>query len=202
MPYEIWEGTACFTTHVVRAHTPVFTAPQYMETVCQALNHAREKSDLKIYGYVIMPDHLHLLTSVGQPAKLNATLVAFRRFTAFKIFEMLEMDRKTWALKPLQQASGNGQLWADGFTPRDASRGDIFDQKLDYIHMNPVRTGFVRSPEDWQYLSARHYYLHEKGPVAIDHIWEGPMDWQIENQAANEHKDTGCNKVQPEPPPT
>lgn len=59
---------------------------------------------LRVYGYVIMPEHLHLLTNITAPEHLAATLSAFRRFTATRLLDMLRTDRKTWLLDQLSAA--------------------------------------------------------------------------------------------------
>lgn len=166
----VLEGKACFTTHVINKHVPVFEALDYFRVVTASLEHIRHNRGIQIHGYVIMPDHLHLLTNVPSPEELQVALGAFRRFTAGRILDMLVQDRKTWAVKELQPRPSdpsNVTVWRAGFLPKDASAEQIFDQKLDYIHQNPVRRGYVGAPEHWRFSSARNYYLKEHSELRI-----------------------------------
>jgi putative transposase len=172
----IWEGNACFTTHVVHNHTPLFNHPSRVELICSALQYAREARGLRIFGYVIMPDHIHLLTGVSSPAELQDILNAFRRFTATQLLQRLKIESVQWALSQLEAGPRDRTLWRSGFVPTNATRGDIFDQKLNYIHDNPVRAGFVRQAMDWRFSSAASYYGNEDitgpPPLKIDFPWE------------------------------
>lgn len=167
--HQIWPGSTCFTTHVVTNHLSIFTSVVYFEAICKSLNYCSAELDLKIHGYVIMPDHLHLLTNIPdeQPVKLQDILARFRRFTGTKISEMLRLDGKQWALDKLATTGKGIALWETHYYPVDASRIDILSQKLGYIHLNPVRAGFVREASDWQFSSAKDYRFGTEGPVRI-----------------------------------
>ena len=166
---RIWEGKACFTTHVVREHTPVFSAPAYFDLICRSLAWCRANRELRLYGYVIMPDHIHLLTSVSSPEILRHTLSSFRTYCARNLIEMLDLDGRQWAMSRIRHTMDSATFWEPEYHPVDASSA-AFDQKLDYIHSNPVRRGFVARPEHWLYSSARNYYLGENWPLEIDRI--------------------------------
>jgi putative transposase len=166
---EIWDGVACFTTHVIRDHVPIFSRPEFFEVVCSSLNWCRENRALQVYGYVIMPDHLHLLSSIGTSDALRRSLASMRTHTAKVLIEMLLLEHQEWALRRLRTAPESVEVWEADYHPVDAS-AQAFQQKLKYIHENPVRRGFVAKPEDWIYSSAGFYYCDGQGPVVVDRI--------------------------------
>jgi putative transposase len=155
--HSIYPGVACFTTHVITNHIPIFCRPCYSDVIVQALIYMRKQNAVPVYGFVIMPNHLHLLTGVPSAEQLHDSLIAFRKFTAKNLVERLKLNFETWALAGLQAGQKDFSVYEVEFHPKDASQHDVFYQKLEYIHMNPVRAGFVSRPEDWLYSSARSY---------------------------------------------
>src|SRR5262245_27676334 len=117
--HQIRPGTACFTTHVVSKHTSIFTSVSYFEALCASLNFCSAEFALKIHGYGVMPDHLHLLTALpnGEPVQLQDILSRFRRFTATKLTQMLMSDGKQWALDSLATTSEGIGLWETHYYP-------------------------------------------------------------------------------------
>ena len=172
---RIWSQKACFTTHVVRGHASVFRATPYFDVICGALEFYRAQYGLRLFGYVIMPDHMHLLSGAGTNGDLAHMIHLFRRYTAKGILGMLRTEKKQWLLDQLRIDGGPEALWETDYRPIDAS-GCAFEQKLNYIHMNPVRRGFVSRAEHWRYSSAGYCILKEPGPVGIDSINEPPGD--------------------------
>ena len=164
----IWDGRACFTTHVVHDHTPIFCHHNYFSVICDSLTWCRHHAGLKVYGFVIMPDHVHLLSAADNSAALQDTLARFRRFTALELLKRLKWDKVEWAMNALNSSESGQSLWESGFYPVDASRADIFDQKLEYLHENPVRRGFVKEAQDWAYSSARNYWKKDWHAMEID----------------------------------
>lgn len=110
--YQVLPGAACFTTHVIRGHTSLFCTPNYQRLICDSLSWCRKNRKLQVYGFVIMPDHLHLLTNVQTPDTLRNILAAFRRFTATQLLKLLRLENRKWALEKLRtgradELSGN-----------------------------------------------------------------------------------------------
>ncbi len=84
-----------------------------------------------------------------------------KRFTSRTIHDRLKADGRDTVLHWLEHATqaarrqrGELGLWADGFHPQAVFTRDVLDQKLAYLHANPVRKGLVACPEDWWYSSA------------------------------------------------
>ena len=125
-------------------------------------------------GYVVMPNHLHLICAGTASRPLSDTLRDFKQFTAKKIIEQLNMEKKTKLLRVLQHAAlqdGKGndfKIWMEGNHPVLMDSELMFREKLSYLHDNPVRKGYVEKPEHWLYSSARNYILDDHSIIKIE----------------------------------
>jgi putative transposase len=171
--YTIREsGVPYFLTCTVVNWLPLFTRKPYFDLLLDALKFYRQHKGLKIYAYVILDNHLHLVAAAPD---LTATLRDFKSYTAKRLLAQLEQDRKTWALNQLRyykqptKTRSHYQVWQEGFHPQQIISEAMLRQKLDYLHHNPVRAGLVAQPEDWLYSSAGDY-AGGTGVMAIDPI--------------------------------
>jgi len=130
----------------------------------------REERDISIIAYVIMENHLH---AIVQGEQLTKKIGSFKSFAARKIIDMMKQDDHTFWLQKIR--SMNTALdfkqdfifWERGFYPKQIIGDDMLYQKIEYIHNNPVRRGYVDKPEDWRYSSARNYAGME-GLISVD----------------------------------
>jgi len=149
-----------FITCTVVNWLPLFTRKPYFDLLIDALQFCRQHKDLKIYAYVILDNHLHLV--VAGPG-LADTIRDFKSYTAKRLIALLGQDQKTWLLNQLKyykqptKTKSEYQVWQEGFHPQQIISQEMLQQKVDYLHHNPVRAGLVERPEDWVYSSARHY---------------------------------------------
>ncbi|MBI5215969.1 MAG: transposase [Ignavibacteriae bacterium] len=159
-----------FLTATIVDWTAIFLSHKYFEILIQSLKHCQEKKELRVAGYVIMPNHIHLIAAGSLTHRLSDTMRDFKRFTAGKIIETLQEDHRTSTLMIFQQAAlleerGNEhKVWIDGNHPILVEDGFMFQEKLKYLHDNPVRKGYVDQPEHWVYSSARNY-VHNDNTV-------------------------------------
>ncbi len=132
-----------------------------------------ENGRIELYGYVIMENHLHLIAS---SKNLSKEIGDFKSFTARKIIDMLQsrnavslLDQMKWhraAYRPDREF----QLWQEGSHPQQIQSDEMMRQKLEYIHLNPVRRGYVDDAAHWRYSSARDYARTE-GLVTVITQW-------------------------------
>jgi len=159
-----------FITCTVVKWLPIFTRKPYFDILMDALQFCRQHKGLKIYAYVILDNHLHLV--VGGP-NLADTIRDFKSYTAKRLIAQLEQDQKTWVLNQLQyykaptKTGSDYQVWQEGFHPQQIFSEEMLHQKVNYLHHNPVRIGVVDRAEDWVYSSARHY-SGGKGILELD----------------------------------
>lgn len=152
-----------FVTMSVVGWVDVFTRNEYKDILIGNLRYCHEKEGLEIYAYVIMTNHVHLIAR-RHDKSLTELLGRFKSFTAKKIIAAIENNaqesRKEWLLylfkyfaKVNKQYVGN-HFWQYSNYPTLLDSTKIMEQKEEYIHMNPVRAGFVTEPQAYVYSSA------------------------------------------------
>jgi len=160
-----------FVTSMVIEWLPIFRTGAYFDLIIQSLKYCQNNKEMKLYSYVILDDHFHLVASAQD---LKATLGALRRFTAHEIINQLKKDNKQWLLKELaffkrkHKTQSDYQVWQEGFHPKLIITNEMLIQKVEYCHLNPVRRGIVRLPEHWRYSLARNYILDDHSTIQID----------------------------------
>lgn len=159
--YKITEqDKPVFITSTIVEWIPVFTRKPYIEILINALTFCRQNKGLRLFAYVIMDNHFHLLIS-GE--HLSNTIKDFKRHTAREIINLAENEKKFWLLqqfkfyRQVHKSDSNYQVWQEGFHPKQIFSEEMLRQKIEYIHHNPVRIGTVEKAEDWLYSSARNY---------------------------------------------
>lgn len=150
-----------FITCTVLQWIDVFTRNEYADIVIKSLKHCQREKGLCIYGWVIMSNHMHMICSCKDAFELSNTLRDFKKFTATAIVNAVEQNnresRKSWLMWLFKQNDSIG-FWQEGNHPEEIRTREFFKQKLDYIHNNPVRAGWIDIPEAYMLSSARDYY--------------------------------------------
>ena len=165
---------AHFVTSTIVGWLPVFTSPACCEILAGSFAYCREHKGLRLHGWVIMENHFHAI--VTAPA-LPAVLADLKKFTARRLLAQLASDRRDWLLRLLDEGKAahktrsRYQVWQEGFHPQAIHDDAMMIQKLEYIHNNPVRRGWVASPEHWRWSSA-HEWLGGVSPVLFCDPWK------------------------------
>jgi len=160
-----------FVTSTIIEWLPVFTSGRYFEIITRSLQFCREHKGLKIYAYVILENHFHLVASGPE---FSQTMSSLKKFTAREIIRQLNEDKKQWLLnqfayyKKRHKKGSAHQIWQEGFHPQSMMNDEVLAEKIEYIHHNPVRRGLVDLPEHWRYSSARNYLLNDHSIIEMD----------------------------------
>jgi REP element-mobilizing transposase RayT len=162
----------CVATHRLR----VFRTETIKSITCKALDEARNSGGFAIYAYVIMPDHLHAITD--SPIKPSKILQYINGIISRRVIDHLKEHGHNASLRKLRRESGvrghKYSLWEHHNNALSIFSEDMFMQKLNYIHQNPVRAGLVERAEDYRWSSARIWkrcpLLDEPLMVDIDRI--------------------------------
>jgi REP element-mobilizing transposase RayT len=159
--YRIVDGAhPYFLTCTVVAWLPVFTRQETVQIVLDSWRFLQENDRLVLYGYVILENHLHLIAAADDLAK---EVGDFKSYTARKIIDHLRESKVSMLLEQLRHYKGahktdrTYQLWQEGSHPQEIQGDEMMLQKLEYIHNNPVKRGYVDEPVHWRYSSARNY---------------------------------------------
>ncbi len=123
-----------------------------------------------------MSNHIHLIAS-SQAGNLSAIVRDFKRHTSKEIIATIEREpesRREWLLRIFGEAAAQHerneryQVWTHENHAIELSSEKFFQQKLNYIHQNPVRSGIVEREEDYLYSSAKEYFTGTKGLVDLE----------------------------------
>jgi len=167
----------------------VFSRKVYKEILIESMSYCIKEKGLVIYGYVIMSNHMHVIMSAREGFRLSDIIRDFKKYTAKTIIKSMlksrEESRREWMLKLFKYYSKYNknntvyQFWRRDNRPVELTSPKWINQKLAYIHLNPVRSGLVKSAEDYTFSSAR-CYLGEDGDLEIElldlNITEGYID--------------------------
>lgn len=162
-----------FLTCTVLNWLPLFTRPETVDILLEAFVHRQRQSGWKLYGYVILENHMHCIVQCG---RLQEELMRFKSYTARRLLDCLEErraerlpDQLAW-FKKRHKSDREHQLWEEGSHPQLMENEQVLRQKLEYIHYNPVKRGYVDLPEHWRYSSARNY-AGQEGLIAVYTGW-------------------------------
>jgi putative transposase len=147
---------ALYLTAVARHRLPVFRSEAIKIVTCKALDEARNSGGFSIYAYVIMPDHLHAITdSAIKPSKI---LQFVNGIISRRVIDHLKQHGHNASLAKLRRESGardhKYSLWNHHNNALPIFSEDMFMQKVNYIHQNPVKAGLVERAEDYRWSSA------------------------------------------------
>lgn len=144
----------------------IFIREQYLTILAQSIDYCRKQKGMEVYAYCFMPSHVHLVfrSANDNPSGL---IRDFKSYTSKKIIKVIEENpqesRKEWLLWMFEKAGKQNatvtrrQFWQQHNKPIELWTDKVIQQKIDYIHNNPVVAGFVTNAIDWKYSSARNY---------------------------------------------
>jgi len=127
----------------------------FCQLVIDDLNFYRKKFQFQLHGYVIMPDHFHGIITVSNKENISEIMRDLKSHVSFEINEVLK--RK-------------GEFWQHDFYEHGIRNEKDFEEKLNYIHLNPVRVHLVEDAADFKYSSYRNYYLNNNTIIEIDNL--------------------------------
>jgi REP element-mobilizing transposase RayT len=166
------DSQALYITIVTKDRLPVFQSDAIKIVTCQALDEARKSGGFLLFAYVIMPDHLHLLT--GCPKTSADVLRCVKGITARRVIDYLKEHDYQSSLAKLQhdewKRKHSYSLWQQEKNVFSVFSEGVFMQKIDYIHLNPVRAELVERAIDYRWSSARIWQRRatDDEPLVVD----------------------------------
>ncbi len=159
--YRIFETEyPYFWTDTIVAWLPVVSHPQLAAIVFDSWRFLQRERGVRLFGYVIMENHVHWIAAADD---LSDKLARFKSYTARRIIDAMEQAGYQTLLQELRyfklrhKTDQTHQLWQEGSHPEQIQNEEMMWQKLEYIHNNPLRRGYVDEPTHWRYSSARNY---------------------------------------------
>jgi putative transposase len=177
--YKFHDSTAIyFVSFAVVGWIDVFTRTIYRDLLLDSLTYCRKAKGLNLHAWVIMSNHVHLIVSSKEGYLLANIMRDLKKYSAVRILKeikdsMIE-SRKEWMLylfaKAGQQNSNNKnfQFWRQDNYPIELDPHlNMFEERINYLHNNPVEAGLVANASDYLYHSAIDYE-GGKGLIGID----------------------------------
>jgi len=167
-----------FVTMATVGWVDLFTRWELKHVIVDSLRYCQKEKGLVIHAWCLMPSHLHMIISTRK-GRLSDITRDFKKFTAkelIKTMELINESRKEWILELFSEVAdhlkrvSNYKVWQDGNHPELLFSAKFTQQKLDYIHNNPVTDEIVDEPEEYRYSSARDYYTKRKGYLEVEII--------------------------------
>jgi putative transposase len=156
--HVISRDSPCYSlTSVTKDRLPVFRTDEIKLIICAALHEARVSGEFALYAYVIMPDHLHLITnSILSPSR---TLQFVNGITGRRIIDYLKKRNYEASLNKLRHEIRprryGHSLWDHHPDARLLLTENMLLQRVHYTHHNPMRAGLVKNSEEYRWSSIR-----------------------------------------------
>lgn len=168
-----------FITFSVVGWIDVFSREQYKTIFIESLKYCQAQKGMVLHAWIIMTNHVHLIIS-STTNRLDEIVRDLKKYTSKQIIKaILENNtesRKEWMLNIFRYAGKNNsnnttyQFWKQDYHPIELNNTEKLQQRLNYLHENPVRSGLVWDPWHYKYSSAIDYYTNEQGLLTIEHI--------------------------------
>jgi REP element-mobilizing transposase RayT len=156
----------------------VFTREEYFDKVVESIKFCQHNKGMEVYARCIMTNHVHLIFKAKEenPSELMRALKTYTSNSLQKLIEENKQEgRSEWLLWMMERAATKSanvkhrQFWCQDNKPIELWSSTVIDQKLEYIHMNPVVAGFVSEPEHWRYSSAIDF-ANKKGLIELSEL--------------------------------
>jgi len=185
MNYISPNAPAYYLTSVTKNRLPVFRFSSLKTVACAALSEARISGGFLILAYVIMPDHLHIISDGEKKAAVVLRFI--NGLVSRRIIDFLKNEGHNASLEKLRHASYRRDyqysLWDHHPNVRLLTSESMFMQRVHYTHLNPIRLGLVKRADEYRYSSARIWNRAplEDEPLMVD---IGEIKWRRGGRAS------------------
>jgi len=145
-----------FISFAVVEWLDVFTSNEYKDIVLDSLRYCQQEKGMEIFAWCIMTSHIHLIFRSGGGQKPELLICDFKRFTSKAIVKAIienpKESRKEFLLEQFRKAGNSAsnvnqyQFWRHDNHPIELWSNKVIDEKIDYVHNNPVEAGLVFRP--------------------------------------------------------
>ena len=167
-----------FITTSTHRRVRLFDSPRFRERFIETLDQLRNEFDFRLVGYVLMPEHFHLLISPGKAHGPSRIVGSLKQRTARHIIENLKRFEEPWCRRMLEKMvlpetahdESTYRVWQRRFYDFNVWSESKRLEKLQYMHGNPVKRRLVANPVDWPWSSWRFYHLGDSSVLAMDRL--------------------------------
>ena len=169
------EDFVLFFTATIVKWKPLLTTDKHKRIILDSLMFMVVNRRIYLYGFVIMPNHIHVLWRIQNNHQLKDVQRDFLKYTAQQIKFNLQ-DSNSPELNQFKKEGSDRQyqFWQRNSRNTRIYNREVFEQKLDYIHLNPLQEKWqlVNQPEDYEYSTARYYMLNMDDWGFITHYYD------------------------------
>ena len=160
-------GYSHFITTSCYQRRPLLGTPRSRDLFLEVMEQIRQRHQFVVVGYVVMPEHVHLLFSEPERGNLSLVLAALKQTFAHRLLRELRAKTGGQTDSLWSTPLAVGHVWQRRFYDFVVFSEKKRVEKLRYMHRNPVQRGLVLKPEEWLGSSFRHYAYGERGPVLV-----------------------------------
>jgi putative transposase len=156
------------------------TRNEYKDVIVESLKYCQKEKGMKLHAWILMSNHVHLIISCKQGFLISDCLRDLKKYTSKQIVEAIKNNpkesRKEWMIWMFERAGKKNvnnkgfQFWQQDNHPIELVTNEMLQERLDYLHENPVKAGIVYKAEDYIYSSAIDYYTEQKGLIKLELI--------------------------------
>lgn len=169
-----------FVTFSCYQRLPLLGSVQARNLVVEELSRVRREYQFSVVGYVVMPNHVHLLLSEPARGTPSTVLQIVKQSVSHKMRRSEILWNETTQIQPskIEGAASTHDIglnslprfWQPRFYDFNVYSHEKKNDKLEYMHANPVSRGLVQHPKDWSWSSFSFYNTGEQGIVPIDPV--------------------------------
>ena len=160
-------GYSHFITTSCYRRLPFLGSSRHRDLCLKCLEQTRRCYGFAIIGYVVMPDHVHLLLTEPQRANPSVVMQALKQSFARQLLRRLRKRLDAHQSSLWRDPLETGHIWQPRFYDFVVFSEHKRAEKLRYMPFNPVKRGLVLEPEQWRWSSSRHYSNGQRGPVTV-----------------------------------
>ncbi|HCS55671.1 transposase [uncultured Rubinisphaera sp.] len=156
-----------FVTFSCDQRRDLFEEDQPKRILLGQLNSQLSRLSAKWVGFVIMPDHVHAMLWLEETKNLSSFMQHWKRLSSHAIRNWYRIHRPVY----FQKAQELKRIWIPKYYEFSIFSESKLIEKLEYMHLNPVRTGLVSKPSEWRWSSARWYEFNKSVGVPIHRVF-------------------------------
>ncbi|WP_421879032.1 REP-associated tyrosine transposase [Marinoscillum sp.] len=167
---EILEDYAQYVTVTAQDWKPIIKDRAHKEIVTESLRFLVENKRIYLYAFVIMDNHIHLIWHIRAGHKMTNVQRDFLKYTAQQIkFSLMANNPELLENMKTKGADRKYQFWQRNSLSVPLYSAKVFQQKLEYIHQNPVKAGLANKPWEYHYSSAAFYHIQSTNFSFLSH---------------------------------
>jgi len=165
-----YTGNSYFITSSIVNWINIFNNDKYVQLLIDAIKFNQKDKDLEIFAYVIMKNHFHIICRAND---LKKAVSSIKSYSAKQIIKQLKADNEYDILKIFElykmkyKTDRKYQIWQEGYHPQEIVDDKMYQNKIHYVHYNPVKAGYVNDICDWEFSSAGDYYRRVRGSIEL-----------------------------------